>query len=373
MNEQSMEGLENIIKGLLDEQIKKEIEKTAEDLEEEWRELQVAAKNFLNAVQELDWASLAEDNKNKIKTLQQNTLRFDDKLIREAQVAKKFYEKLFEFDEKLTTYLGEPPKRALFVVTNSKGIPETYEMSLKQLASLSQGHGRLGNLNRKNLISLEQQIKKTNKELFDHVQKGQCAVQGVNNRLNRFYENRGVKTKDGNIISTQRQGGLLMWRTGGGWKIVRIINQGIIDEAYTHFLLTKHKTPKDYLQNISVGNAPYYNHSLINQFFRYFKNVTNEQASLKEDVYRTWGQYAVKGAKAALPSADQYIKQAEKVLSYNEISPQELKKQLEEDIVKHNAQLATLVKKGIKNLPDELNQLLIEQGFKKANIKAMIR
>jgi hypothetical protein len=53
-----------------------------------------------------------------------------------------------------------------------------------------------------------------------------------------------VNKKDGatKTRTTQRQGGLLMWKIGGEWKIAKVANQGVIGEAYTSFLMTKHKT-----------------------------------------------------------------------------------------------------------------------------------
>lgn len=372
--EAKLKDIESLLVQLINEEAQKEIEAEEKKQQISWETLQKAAQNFLDYVAQLDIQSKNQEKKIKLE-VQQSTLKFDTDLIKEARIAREFYQALFKFDELYALYLGQPPKRALFVVTDSDGLPHTYEMSLSQLAEQSQGRGRLGHLNTSNLKSIEDQIEENLEGLKEHVQKGRSAVQGINNRLNRFYEGRGTRTNAaGEQIASQRQGGLLMWKAGGGWTIVKIPNAGVLNEAYTHFLLTKHNTEKDYLKKTKIGKSPYYSHSLIGQFYKYFSNVTTEKASLKEDVYRDWAQYAVKGAKAELPSPDQYILLAQRIVSsQSKISPQEWTKEIKADIKNKEGQLASVVAKGVKNLPDKLTELLEVRGFKNANIPIMIK
>lgn len=326
----------------------------------DWKALQAEAKQFLS------WS--ASFSKSKIQTQQRQSIasineiygykRFSSNRIKAAEESKKFYRALFKFDQAMTRYLGEKPKRALFVIFDSKGNPKTYDMSLEQLASMSYGRGRLGtSLNMTDLIAIEDQVDKETEDYKEHIQQGAAAAMGVNNRLQCFYDQRPKG-------QSQAQGGLLMWKIAGVWQIAKIANQGVVAEAYSNFLLTKHKTKQDYLAGVETGQPNYYSHSLIAKFYKYLSAVTNNPAVVEEDIYTEWAQYAVKGKKAGLPSPKQYIRTAYTILtSSSEIAPAQLKKMIVDAFQKHS-QLAPFIGTSLDdNCEKVANELIKSLGI----------
>lgn len=355
---------ENII-----ELLRKNVEnKVVEQSEVNWEQLQRAAKIFLNHTQTFRYTRITREKISKIAKINEmkGYDRFSSDYIKTAKASKTFYRALFRFDEILSKYLKELPKEVLYVAYGTDGKPKTYLMSMRKLANLSLGRGRLGELNTANLRAIEDQIDKNSKDEKEHMDKGAYAVMGVNNRLARFYESRIDK-------EAQRQAGLLMWKDKGKWQVAKVTNQGVIDEAYTSFLTTRHNTKKDYLFGIEAGNEPYYNHNLIGKFYKYMATVTNMPAIVEEDIYTEWAQYAVKGNKAGLPSPEQYIRVAYSILSSkDEISPENLKEMIR-DAFKKDSHLAPFIgefldeeiEKGIKKIIDD-------SGIKEAKISELI-
>ena len=345
-----------------------------------WKKLQQSARVFLKNQTFLKRVKKQARTEIVSSEVVSKYSKFSSDIIKTAENSKKFYEALFEFDEVLTKYLGEVPKRALYVFYNEQGKPLTYEMSMQQLANISQGKGRIGELKLSDLKAIENQIDKNAKGDLEHINRGASAVMGVNKRLERFYSQRGKQTiinkenpQQEKTKEAQRQNGLLMWKTGGTWKIAKVANQGVVNEAYTAFLLTKHKTKKDYLVNVEIGNSPYFSHSLIAKFYKYFSSVTNMPAIVEEDIYTEWAQYAVKGKKAGLPSPKQYIRTAYTILSSsNEIAPNELKKMIKEAFFQDN-KLAPFVGEFLdETIEENIKDILQKAGFKEANIKEII-
>ena len=297
---------------------------------------------------------------------------YSSDMIKTARDSKNFYRALFKFDQALTKYLNEVPKRGMYVLFDTEGKPHTYDMSLEQLANISQGRGRISKLNTKDLASIESQIDQESEDFLEHIQQGASAAIGVNKRLEQFYARRGKQTKvnkQGVEITrqAQKQSGLLMWKTGGTWKIVKVANQGVVGEAYAQFLLTKHKTKKDYLVGVERGNPPYYSHSLIAKFYKYLSTVTNNPAIVEEDIYTEWAQYAVKGQKAGLPTPEQYIRTAYTILSStDEIAPKNLKQMITTEFAK-DAKLAPFIGEVLDESVDiVIEKMMQESGFKNA-------
>lgn len=341
-----------------------------------WGDLQAAAKEFLSWNQLYVDAKRQNQRRTTIASLNEISgyENYSSAMIKTAAVSKSFYRALFQFDKVLTKYLGEIPKRAIFTIVDTDGTPHTYEMSLEQLADISQGRGRVGDLNAAGLASIESLIDQESEDFQEHIAQGRSAAIGVHNRLKRFYEGRGMQTvkKHGQDITrrAQNQGGLLMWKTGGSWKIVRVANQGVVNEAYSNFLMTKHKSKEDYLAGVGRGEAPYYSHSLIEKFYSYLHTVTNQAAIVEEDIYTEWAQYAVKGRKAGLPSPQQYIRTAYTILSSSdEIAPKKLKQMITAEF-SNESQLAPFIAEvAEENIGEEVKKLMNESGFDKANIQ----
>ena len=299
-------------------------------------------------------------------------------MIKTAAASKSFYRALFQFDKVLTEYLGEVPKRAIFTIVDTNGTPHTYEMSLEQLANIAQGRGRIGDLNISDLSSIESLIDQESEDFQEHIAQGRSAAMGVYNRLKRFYEGRGssqIIQRHGETITkkAQSQGGLLMWKTGGSWKIVRVANQGVVNEAYTNFLMIKHKTKQDYLVGVERGESPYYSHSLIAKFYKYLSTVTNQAAIVEEDIYTEWAQYAVKGRKAGLPSPQQYIRTAYTILSSSdEIAPKSLKQMITKEFSKESSLAPFIAEVTDENAEKEVEKIMKDSGFTGTNIKLLL-
>lgn len=366
MAENEANGIIDILKRGVEEEFQNQVAVN-------WAMLQSAARDFLSQQASFNSAKLQQQKRTQIVAM--NSVagyeNFSSDIIKTAQKSKAFYRALFKFDQALVNYLGEVPKRGIYVFFDSNGRPSTYDMSLEDLANISQGQGRIGKLGRRNLQSIESQIDESAIGDIEHANRGACAAMGVNNRLNRFYERRGKQTvtnKKTGITrerTVQKQGGLLMWKAGGAWRIVKITNQGVTGEAYANFLMTKHKTRQDYLVGIEVGVEPYFSHSLIAKFYKYLSTVTNMSAIVEEDIYTEWGQYAVKGQKAGLPSLEQYIRTAYTVLtSSDEISPLNLKNMLRNEFAKE-AQLAPFVGQFLdKDVNFVIEDILKQSGFR---------
>ena len=368
------ETIESLLKKSLEEQ-------TYEITQVSWDELKIAAQKFLKITNVIQTSNLTSyDISNYI--LKNNSIpeyELTKKRLAKASAAKDFYTKLFKFDEILTKYLGNLPKRAIYVAIDSDGKPHTYEMSLKDLADLSQKKGRLGNSLPKKFLNnhsaIEDQIDKDSKEQLEHISKGIAATQGTINRLNVFYSRLGE--------NVQKQGGILMWKSGGDWRLAKVANQGVISEAYANFLLTRHKTQKDYLFNIDKGENPYYSHSLIAKFYKYLSSVTNMPAIIEEDIITEFAQYAVKSSRAPLPSINQYLRTAQTIVLYDGIlSPENLKKIIRNTFSKDN-QLAPFItsileEDILKNIDSILEQAIPDvikdkEKISKENIRNVVK
>lgn len=364
-------GNVNTIRSLLEKNVREEL---GQMTQVNWISLQQAANNFLSQQAIFKNAKIQMQKRQTIVALNEvaGYENYSSDLIKTAKDSKNFYRALFKFDQALTNYLNEVPKRGMYVFFDTEGRPHTYDMSLEQLASISQGRGRIGKLSTKDLASIESQIDQESEEYKEHIQQGASAAIGVNKRLDQFYARRGKQTKvdkDGieRTRTAQKQSGLLMWKTAGTWKIAKIANQGVIGEAYAQFLLTKHKTRGDYLVGIERGDPPFYSHSLIAKFYKYLSTVTNNPAIVEEDIYTEWAQYAVKGQKAGLPTPEQYIRTAYTILSSSdEIAPEKLKQMITNEFYK-DSKLAPFIGEFLdKNVDKVVAQMMEEAGFKEA-------
>lgn len=187
------ETIESLLKKSLEEQ-------TYEITQVSWDELKIAAQKFLKITNVIQTSNLTSyDISNYI--LKNNKIpeyELTKKRLAKARAAKNFYKELFKFDDALTRYLGNLPKRAIYVVIDDKGSPHTYEMSLTELAGLSQKKGRLGKSLPKKFLdnhsAIEDEIDRKNSEELEHISQGVAAVQGTINRLNVFYNKLGENT-----------------------------------------------------------------------------------------------------------------------------------------------------------------------------------
>lgn len=373
--------MDNNVKGIIDI-LKKGVEEEFDNaIKIDWIMLQKAASKFLSEQASFSAAKIQTQKISQIVSM--NSVvgyeHFSSDIIKRANESKRFYNALFEFDIALTNYLGEVPKRGLYVFFDQDGKPSTYDMSMQDLANMSQGRGRIAKLNRNGLRSIEEQIDENAQDDLEHIHQGTCAAMGVNKRLEQFYARRGKQTvinKKTNTTITknaQKQGGLLMWKTAGTWKIAKIANQGVVGEAYAQFLMTKHKTKQDYLVGIETGSSPFYSHSLIAKFYKYLSTVTNNPAIVEEDIYTEWAQYAVKGQKAGLPTPEQYIRTAYTILSSaDEIAPNNLKNMITLAFEKDSALAPFIGEFTDKEFEKGLEKIMNETGFQNANINMIV-
>lgn len=373
--------MDNNVSGIIDILKRGVKEEFDSQIKIDWSRLQQAALKFLSEQSSFQASKIKSQKVSQIVSMSSvnGYENFSSDIIKRANESKKFYRALFEFDIALTNYLGEVPKRGLYVFFDQDGKPSTYDMSMEDLANMSQGRGRIAKLNRNGLKSIEEQIDKNAQGDLEHMNKGACAAMGVNRRLEQFYAHRGKqtivnkKTNTTIVKNAQKQGGLLMWKTGGSWKIAKIANQGVVGEAYTQFLMTKHKTKQDYLVGVETGAPPFYSHSLIAKFYKYLSTVTNNPAIVEEDIYTEWAQYAVKGQKAGLPTPEQYIRTAYTILSSSDkISPKNLKNMITVAFEKDSALAPFIAEFTEAEYETGLEKIVKESGFQDARINIMI-
>ena len=329
------------------EQLKEDLSRIAaqqgdENLSVNWTQLQAKALSFINNYEALlHFYNLKRVQ--EVKTLISNPLtaskKMDDMHKDNTIFHQSSYLLAFDFDNSLTSYLGEVPKKALFVYQGggkkTSQTVKTYEMSLIDLVQFINSEGRFS----QNSKQLNAEANKDNFKIVDaektfHVLHSQAAYLGVYNRLERFYE---IRNKSGTTKMPQKQSGMLMWKIHGEWKLGYVLNYGDAKEAYAASLMIKHQSNLDKLCNYGLGKSPYYDHELIGEFFNtYIYAVTNRPAIVEEDIIGEESQWAVKSLKAATPSLDQYLTTAREIISRNNpIDAKKLKQWIYENFDKN--------------------------------------
>lgn len=292
---------------------------------ESWKKLQLKAQSFLTTNNFLDNQITAlQKEYSLIKKSGDPATAYASLRLKLVQTVQLRYTAAFMFDQQLTKFYGEVPRKALYVYQNSKGDLSTYELDLVGLIKAADYTGRIreGQIKSESNHIIEK-LDKENKEKKMHIAQAQNAYKGIANRLARFYEKANLPTK---------QSGIVMWKLGRRWTLAQVLNYGDLKEAYAAAIMTKHLSDLDVLCGISSGTPPYYSHELISTFFnQYVYNVTNKAAIIEEDIVTDVAQYAVKGAKSALPSILQYIVAAETIINNpNFMSQEEFKNKLME-------------------------------------------
>lgn len=227
------------------------------------------------------------------------------------------------FEDYLSVFRQEDKERSiLYVFTNADGNSvETYELTLRELILNADQAGRQQEISKTKLKG-DSRNNLEGKGLFDedHVKEAQQAYEGTLQRQYRFFE---VHPKN------QRQNGLIMQKENNEQAMGNLINTGDLKEAYIAYLFSDHVNNS--LCSISNKGQPiYYSHEFIGAFYRnYITKVTNLPAILEEDVLTTDKQYGVKGARASLPSLQQYIDAASLILKQTRaLSKEQLEKEL---------------------------------------------
>lgn len=280
----------------------------SEDVQKSWQELQLKAQKFLTTNESLDnQIAVLQKEYNLMKKSGDPAITYASLRLKLVQTVQLRYTAAFMFDQQLTKFYGEVPRKALYVYENSKGDLSTYELDLVGLIKAADYTGKIleGKAKSEAYKIVETDLKKENEENKLHIAQAQSAYRGITNRLARFYEKANLPTN---------QGGIVMWKLGRRWTLAQVLNYGDLKEAYAAAIMTKHLSDLDVLCGISSGSPPYYSHELISTFFtNYVYNVTNKAAVIEEDIVTDIAQYAVKGAKSALPGISQYIKAAETI------------------------------------------------------------
>lgn len=280
----------------------------SEDIQKSWQELQLKAQKFLTTNESLNnQIAVLQKEYNLMKKSGDPAITYASLRLKLVQTVQLRYTAAFMFDQQLTKFYGEVPRKALYVYENSKGDLSTYELDLVGLIKAADYTGKIleGKAKSEAYKIIETDLKEKDKENERHIAQAQSAYRGITNRLGRFYEKANLSTN---------QGGIVMWKLGRRWTLAQVLNYGDLKEAYAAAIMTKHLSDLDVLCGISPGSPPYYSHELISTFFTdYVYNVTNKAAVIEEDIVTDIAQYAVKGAKSALPGISQYIKAAETI------------------------------------------------------------
>lgn len=281
---------------------------------------------------------------------------------------RDMYDAVFQFDAILTQYLNELPKQGVYVNINAKTKKiSTFVVPLPTLAKLIDYEGKV--VRGPNAIATEKQktIESQLEQNSDdkiHADKGGAVVKEVLTRLDNFYKKFNavkknkkyyVKKSENEIeeksLSTQRQGGLLMWKNSGKWRIALVANAGVVSEAYVNFLFARHQTQEDKLCGIDDKER------LIDLFYdNYMAQVTNLAASIEEDVVvKGIGQFAVKAKKAELPNVQQYIDIANKIInSTSALNKDSIMNTINSDT--SSSKLAPLLRENIS--PEDIKNML---------------
>lgn len=324
------------------EQAKNEIETPA------WNEVKQAARTFLDQD-----AVLTEMFKQKRMSDIQNMMMNPDNassIINLGSTENLIYIRsryllAFTFDEMLTKWRGQSPRKALYIYENDDGSVQTLEMDMFDLIEHISSDGRIY----QNTFGLmaeqsgnEKETEFQNAEMQDHLNHVQAAYAGASNRLARFFERRNEHlgatyvNKKGNIVQRQNQGGILMWLTSTEWTLQKVSNAGDLKEAYAAALLAECRKDARKLCSLcecDIGDAPYYDHYLISNFgHNYIFEVTNMPAVVEEDIIGPNAQWGVKSGNAQAPSLIQYQAMAKKVLSMKDgITQEEFEAALKSD------------------------------------------
>ena len=346
-------------------------EATKEELETNisinWHQLLLSAQNFIKGYtiltknEELQRKQMRQSLIQQDPTSSTNFLYSFQQKHKDAYFTRAKYLLAFQFDAQLTAYLGEVPKKAVYVIWDSKKKQlRSFEMSMATLASLASAEGRLnlhpGQLKEEGATEIEKGKNAIGGFQEEHLIETQAAYRGTVARLGQYYNKIGVNW-------TQRKNGLLMWKESGAWIVANVNSYGDAKEGYIAALMTKHKSNLDALFNQGIGNERFYADTLISAFYNnYISGVTNKAAIVEEDVVTENGQFAVKSSGASMPSLTQYLKAAQEIIlnSENGLSPENLKKRIEElypqDIAR-NKIIATLQSDAELTTTDLLSEL----------------
>ena len=296
------ENIYNELQGLMSQVV------LSEDIQQSWQELRLKAQSFLTTNESLNNQIRAlRKEYNLLKKSGDPPATYASLRLKLVQTVQLRYSAAFMFDQQLTKFYGEVPRKALYVYEDSKGDLSTYELDLAGLIKAADYTGKIleGKAKSEAFKIMETDLKEKDKENEKHIAQAQSAYRGITNRLARFYEKANLPTN---------QRGIIMWKKERDWILAQILNYGDLKEAYAAAIMTKHLSDLDVLCGISSGSPPYYSHELISTFFTdYVYNVTNKAAIIEEDIVTDIEQYAVKGAKSSLPGISQYIKAAETI------------------------------------------------------------
>jgi hypothetical protein len=305
-----------------------------EDLKKQAEIFCEAYKNYINKHNEAN--STVSKLKNQIpKELRSlyEEIRAKRILFQAGKEVKDLFLALSNFDKALTSYLGELPKKFIYVYEGKDGKIETFvgDMSLMYKSiKIIDGKAKIqpsirtlrkeADLIDKNMTYLSSKGFRTYEKMDAMADVSLDAFKGTQARLNVFYAKYNY---------SQKQGGLLMWKIGETkWAVATVQNAGDLKEAYAASLIH----PEFISQYIGhTGTPPYYSHSLIGNFFtNYITKVTNAGAVGGEDVTGQVYQYAVKSANAEAPNLFQFYTQALLIAnSQGELSREQIKENIE--------------------------------------------
>ncbi len=162
----------------------------------------------------------------------------------------------------------------------------------------------------------------------EHVIEAKQAYNGVRNRVEQFYKKAGITGND-------KKGGLLLQKIGRKQEGAKLSNYGSLAEGYFSYLLDDHVTNLTKLCQQPKGDAPYYSHPFIKNFYEdYLSGVTNLSAIVEEDVKDRNKEYAVKKEGADLPDLGQYKKIANQIISTD--APTDIEKELKAHLNKES-------------------------------------
>lgn len=250
-----------------------------------------------------------------------------------SDIPKKLYSASFEFQRQLNEFLGQQVKM-IFVVENSDGEPELYEMTSEDILKFDYSSTN----------KLTARYNVTSRDL------GQSLKQLQITEANLHFSLAGLKTTYANVleryrISRSKNLRLLMWKPGNAWKKMTVSAEGDINEAYAAFVFLNKSSP-------TFRRSLEYN---IDDFAQGIANVDNMSGLLKGDVTVGNIEYGIKSAGASTLGLQQMQKIAKQILQ-EDFGPQSLQ-QIQKKMI-NAAKTRNKISNLIDSTADELIKLI---------------
>lgn len=312
LKEQNEEYAIDLVNKITSQTLKKETHLEQEDL-------QLEAKKFLSAVDNLNFRSSIGKLRSALKNPDVVNSKYIDSLSKEQVFNQSLYFLAINFEEQVDIFRKNQLKRKMMYVDvneEQNQILGTYNFTMQELIYNTNAGGGFRTLT--NMLDVLKKKKEsfessqTSKEQKKHIQEAQIIYNNTANRLNRYNEinKKGKKASDGYILQKE----------GESQIPGNMVTYGDAKEAYVSFLFDKHENDLCRVISNNLSSNKYGTHKSIQLFFDYYiSKVDNLKAIIGEDVKTGDAQYGVKGSDSGLPEIQPYYNLAIQIVNQTEI------------------------------------------------------